>query len=127
MYYNNEETLNVIIHEVSQPCDIEEFQIRYYYGETVIYPIEELYMVDELIRSEGRDSIAKISFYFRHPQYSFYNLILYNEGDHFRVKFADNALTFEDKHYDYDKVMYAINNCRNLDDRLGKYVQNPFV
>lgn len=111
--------------EVDYP--IEEFQIRYDYGQTVVYPIEDLWVVDELIRDSGRVSIAKVSFYFRHPNYSFYNLILYNYGDHFKVKFADNNLTDTEKHHDYDKVMAAINSCRNLDDRLGQYVRNPFV
>ncbi len=127
MYYDNEGTVNVIIHDISQTCEIEEFQIRYDYGQTVVYPIDELWVVDELIRESGRDVIAKVSFYFRHPHYSFYNLILYNEGDHFRVKFAGDNLTLEEKKHDYNKVMNAINRCRNLDDRLGQYIQNPFV
>ena len=96
---------------------IEEFQIRYDYGQTVVYPIEDLWVVDELIRDSGRDSIAKVSFYFRHPQYAFYNLILYNSRDYFSVKFTDNNVTDEEKRYDYGKVMDTINSCRNLDDR----------
>lgn len=106
---------------------IEEFQIRYDYGHTVVYPIEDLWVVDELIRDSGRGSIAKVSFYFTHPQYSFYNLILYNRGDYFQVKFAADNLTDAEKLHDFAKVIDAINSCRNLDARLGHYVRDPFA
>lgn len=116
---------------------IESFQVRFENGTIIHHPISDFHLVDTHIQQYGRSSIAKISFYFLTHNHMFHNLILRNteHNDRFVVEFyhyynQNNQrveLTLEQKLADFRSVMNVIIHTRNLDDRLGQFINNPFA
>ncbi len=115
---------------------IQEFQIRTINGHTSLYDFDQLEQLDWFIRDNGILYIAKVSFYFNDPNMQFRNLIL-RHTDHYQFvpEFPSTnyegirlpLLSEEEQRKDFDAVFFALNNSFNLDDRIGKYITNPFT
>ncbi len=116
---------------------IQEFQIRTTEGRTLLYDFSQLELLDKYIRDSGILTINKVSFYFNDPDMGFRNLILRQHEDYqfvpeFPYTFGTGGirlplLSEEEQRKDFNAVYDALNHSFNLDDRIGKYIINPFT
>lgn len=120
--------------DILQICD---FQVRFDTGQTQLEPIENLHILNEIIRIYGHSIIAKISFYFIDSRYGFHNLILRNSdiNDRFVVEFFHKydtnfekvELNYEEKLNDFTAVMNHIHAVQGLERLLKPFIINPFA
>lgn len=116
---------------------IKEFQIRTSEGHTLMYDFSQLELLDRYICDNDILTIYKVSFYFNDPDMSFRNLILRQHEDYqfvpeFPYTFGSDCeklplLSEQEQRKDFNAVYEALNNSYNLDDRIGRYIINPFT
>ncbi len=120
---------------MSEPY-IKAFQIRTTYGQIYYYEIDQLEQLDKFLQNTHLVYIAKISFYFNDIHNPTRNLILrQNTPNRFDPEFPTRyydgyyipAFSEEEEKKDFNAVYTLLNNSYNLDDRLGKYIVNPYT
>lgn len=121
---------------MTQQSYITAFQIRTTYGQIYYYEIDQLEFLDIFLQNNNILDIAKISFYFNDIHNPTRNLILrQNTLNRFESEFPSTyydgffipTLSEEEEKKDFNSVYRLINNSYNLDDRLGKYIINPYT
>lgn len=115
---------------------IKAFQIRTINGEIYYYEIEQLNLLDTFLQANPISYIAKLSFYFNDPNMPTRNLILRQRiplrfTPEFPTTYSSSfinipLLSEQEEQYDFNAVYNLLNNSFNLDDRIGKYIINPF-
>jgi hypothetical protein len=115
---------------------IKAFQIRTTYGQIYYYEIDQLEQLDKFLQNNHLVYIAKISFYFNDIHNPTRNLILRQNTPNifdpeFPTRYYDGyyipALSEEEEKKDFNAVYTLLNNSYNLDDRIGKYIVNPYT
>ncbi len=115
---------------------ISDFQVRLVNGKTFSKPIEQLSWLDGQISRHGRHSIAYITFFFHKPTHKVYYLTLrandtcgtfHPEFYHYYNQNNDKvSISFTQKVFDLNSVMYILRQTNNLDISLGQHIINPF-
>lgn len=115
-------------------AQIKSFQVRFTHGQIVNEPVENINILDEIIRVYGIERIAKISFYYYTSDNSFHNIIIRNEDNIFTVDFnrpVDNQgqyieMKHEEKLDDYMEMLNVIKSTQLLESTLIPIIINPF-
>lgn len=115
---------------------INSFQIRTINGQIYYYDIEQLELLDTFLHANPISNIAKLSFYFNDANMPTRNLILRQRTPlrftpEFPTTYSSSfinipLLSQEEEQCDFNAVYNLLNNSFNLDDRIGKYIINPF-
>lgn len=115
---------------------ISYYEIKLVNNQHLQINIENLIYLDEIIRIYGREYIKQITFHFESQGGLERSIILKNTNynDRFTVEFVrsknynPDLIMFHETTYsdDLNAVLLLLNKTLNLNERLSKYILNPY-